>query len=348
MLHATTSTEAAAHAAGADRNRWLLLALRLRARPSNARVKTWRRLQQIGALSLKNSVYVLPNSAQALEDFEWLRSEVQGLKGEANVFSASSVNGLDEQEIIEQFQIVRAGDYKHLIKDLRTTHAQTRRASSRDQDLARTVRQLADRLTRLRAIDFFAAPGREQAEQALTILERSMRPLAETRPTTPGPQINPKDYQGRVWVTRPRPGVDRFACAWLISRFIDRRATFDFVVDPKDVPHAVPFDMYGAGFAHEGDMCTFEVLQARFHIVDAGVRRIAEIVHDIDLKDDRFRSAQAPGIATLIDGLRAAFSDDTALLAQGIILFDALHRGLQPQQTSRSRRPTVLPKTFGG
>src|SRR4029453_2389212 len=151
-------------------------------------------------------------------------------------------------------------DYKHLLKDLRTVQARARRSPSRSQDLGRTVRRLADRLTRWRAVDFFAASGREEAEQALSLLERSMRPQTETRLTTPRPRFDRKDYQGRVWVTRPRPGVDRLACAWLISHFIDPRATFAFIVDPTDVPHAVPFDMYGTGFAHEGEMCTFEVL----------------------------------------------------------------------------------------
>ncbi len=116
-------------------------------------------------------------------------------------------------------------------------------------------------------------------------------PAARPRGASATPRLDPQAYRHRVWVTRPRPGVDRFASAWLIRRFIDRDATFAFAAAPDKYPEAVPFDMYqSGGFRHDGDRCTFEVLHDRFGIRDPAVARIAEVVHDIDLKEDRYTS----------------------------------------------------------
>jgi hypothetical protein len=335
----STASAPTARTSVAAWNPWLLLVLQLPARPSNARVKTWRRLQQLGAVPVKNAAYVLPNSAQALEDFEWLRAEIESVKGQANIFSASSIDGVDSDDIVEQFRTARAADYKRLLKDVRLTQKRVTRASNRDDDLIRKVRQLRERLTHVRAIDFFSAPGGEGVEREIRVVEHAVRRTAESAGTDAVRHLDPKEYRARLWMTRPRPGVDRFASAWLISRFIDPEATFDFVDDPGSVEDAVPFDMFGTGFGHEGDLCTFEVLATRFRIADPAVRRIGEIVHDLDLKEDRFRAPQAAGVGVVVEGLRAAFKDDSELLRQGIILFDALYRGFEPP-TSRSRRRT--------
>jgi hypothetical protein len=329
-------------------NPWLLLVLQLPARPSNARVKTWRRLQQLGAVSVKNAVYVLPNSAQALEDFEWLRSEIECVKGQANIFSASSIDGVRNDDIVEQFQTARATDYKHLLKDIRLTQKRVTRVSNHDDELIRSAQQLRERLTRVRAIDFFSASGGEDAEREIKAVEQSVRRTAESLVTQGLRHLDPKEYRTRRWVTRPRPGVDRFASAWLISRFIDPEATFDFVSDAKNVHDAVPFDMFGGGFGHEGDLCTFEVLASRFRIADVAVRRIGEIVHDLDLKEERFRAPQAPGIGVVVEGLRATFRDDSELLREGIVLFEALYHGIQPPKAAPSRATKSHSKTQRG
>jgi hypothetical protein len=313
--------------------------MQLPARPSNARVKTWRRLQQLGAITVKNAVYVLPNSAEALEDFSWLRSEIQGSKGAASIFAAASVDGLDDADVTEQFQRARARDYKLLLNAIRKLR--TRQSRRRDDELRRAARQLRDRLTTVRAIDFFSAPGASEAERALIELEGSLRraSLSPGKHAT-GRTMEVTDYQNRTWVTRPRPGIDRFASAWLISRFIDPGATFEFARTAREHPDMIPFDMFGGGFAHERNACTFEVLTQRFAIADGAVRRIGEIVHDLDLKEERFRPPQAAGIGVLVEGLRAAFTDDGELLRQGIVLFDALYRGLEAGASKTARNPT--------
>src|SRR5262249_3374383 len=159
-----------------------------------------------------------------------------------------------------------------------------------EEDLRRVVRQLREQFTTLRAIDFFAAPVGAEVEKALNQLEASLRrPSDAEAGKAKGDAMEVADYQGRTWVTRPRPGVDRFASAWLIARFIDPDATFEFAKTVDRNANAVPFDMFGHGFGHEGNACTFEVLAQRFGIGDPAVRRIGEIVHDLDLKEERFR-----------------------------------------------------------
>jgi len=279
---------------------------------------------------VKNSVYVLPNTAQSMEDFEWLRTEVIALGGQVNLFEASSIDGVEERQIIEHFRRARAEDFGRLRKDIkavRTTFAQSFR---NDEDGLRAVRGLRQRYEQLRRHDFFAAPGGAETEAALVALDAGARRSPKRRPETASRRLDARDYRDRTWVTRPRPGVDRFSSAWLIRRFIDPGAQFVFATTPERAPDAVPFDMYQTGgFKHEGDRCTFEVLQERFGIKDPSVRRIGEIVHDLDLKDERFRSPHAPTMGSLVEGLRASIPDDARLLAQGIAVFEAFYLSFQ-------------------
>ena len=317
-------------------DRWVILPLQLPARPSNARVKTWRRLQQLGAIPVKHAVYVLPQSTQSLEDFSWLRTEIESVGGQATVFTASTIDDLDEAEIVEQFRVARAADFKQLLADilLFERHARSARSPAR----AKELRGFRERLDHTKSIDFFSAPGSIDAETALTALERQLRrPVPAPAFAAVEEQIDPASYLGRTWLTRPRPGVDRFASAWLIRRFIDSQARFAFGTDPAAMPDAVPFDMYDAVFRHEGARCTFEVLALRFGVHDLTVRRIGEIVHDVDLKDERFRARHAPTIAMLVEGLRASFAIDSELLQAGMSLFEALYQGLQPAKIVNRR-----------
>ena len=321
--------------------RWLLLALQLPAHPSNARVKTWRRLQQLGALALKGSVYVLPNTPQAQEDFEWLRIEIESLKGQAHVFTASAAGGIDDEQLIEQFRALRGADYQVFLEDSRKARSQLTRMDADKR--RRTVEALELRLQTIRAIDFFPADAAGRAEREFLALARSLAPDSRARSRRADEATHARtEYQQRTWVTRVRPGVDRLSSAWLISRFIDRQPTFVFASDPGDRPDAVAFDMFGGGFAHEGDQCTFEVLQRRFCIADPKVSMVAQIVHDLDLKEERFRRPEAPGVAALVDGLRLAATSDDELVAHGIVLFEAIYRGLRPGDPVPDRRSRVV------
>jgi hypothetical protein len=188
------------------------------------------------------------------------------------------------------------------------------------------VARLRKRLTDIVRIDFFGAAGREAAEGRVSALESKLRPDGgghEPRRDV----LKREEHRRRVWVTRTGVHIDRIASAWLIRRFIDANARFKFVsgkgYEPK--PKELRFDMFAAEFTHDGDRCTFEVLTARFGIDDRALTAIAEIVHDIDLKDAKFARPEAPGIDRLVAGIAMAETHDDARLARGAIVFDGLY-----------------------
>lgn len=309
--------------------RWLLLAHQLPTQPSNARVKTWRRLQQIGAVAVRNSVYALPNTDACREDFAWIRSEIIALGGEAIVFAADALDEEDSAGILDAIQRARQAEYKALKRDLDRiappARAQRAGPSRRDQ-VSRGVRQLRDRFTALRRIDFFNAPGGAAIADAIDRLEFQ---LAEgiADPREVNVRVSPKAFRNRTWVTRPRPGVDRMASAWLIRRFIDPKARFAFAAAPDSAD--VPFDMYTGEFSHQGPLCTFEVLAKRFKITDQAVVRLAQIVHDLDMKDSVYGAPESPAVGRMVEGLRQVHAEDPPLLEQGIAMFEALARSFE-------------------
>jgi hypothetical protein len=318
------------------KRRWLLFVHQLPTSPSNLRVKTWRRMQQLGALALKQAVYVLPDSPSAREDFEWLKTEIEAAGGDASVFAAGSVDAWSDDALTEEFRRDRQAAYTALAEELEDHVRRLARPKRRQRAPSPSARQLAairERLAALERIDFFGSAGRDRVVTLITQLEAG--PASEAPPSSSAPKDR-RQYEGRLWVTRPRPGVDRMSSAWLIRRFIDVDARFGFVADrdaaPKD---AIPFDMFGVEFTHRGEQCTFETLCADFGLNDAALRHVAAVVHDLDLKDARFNAPEAASVGMLIDGLQLAHADDADLLSHGIVLFEALYRA-----TERAVRPT--------
>jgi hypothetical protein len=164
----------------------------------------------------------------------------------------------------------------------------------------------------------------------------STRGAAELTPA-PGSQA----FRGRTWITRPRPGIDRMASAWLIRTHVDRRARFVFGESPRE-RDAVPFDMYEGEFSHSGEDCTFEVLARRFGVRGEPVAWLARVVHDVDLREERYREPEAAGVAALVEGLRARHRDDHELLEAGIELFAVLVRGRETPGSTPGRRAAVV------
>jgi hypothetical protein len=331
----TRNVNRAQPAPGAGPRRWLILVHQLPPLPSNLRVRTWRRLQELGAVAVKQSVYVLPDTAGSREDFEWLKVEIEGAGGEAIVFSADHVDPAAEAALIEQFRQLRQQAYTELASELQRfqrPRASRPGPSGRRRDLAR----YRERFAAIERVDFFGSAGRDRVVALLADLEAAA-PSAGKGKGQParGRRGDAIHYDRRLWVTRPRPGVDRMASAWLIRRFIDSNARFAFITDVKAAGDALPFDMFGAGFGHEGDRCTFETLATRFGITDPAVARIAEIVHDLDLKDGKFGAPEAATLGIAIDGLQLSSMDDSTLLDQGMTLFEALYRSF-----GRSIRPS--------
>jgi hypothetical protein len=339
--------------AAPHRYRWLLFIHQLPSHPSNLRVTTWRRLQQVGAIPLKQAVYALPDTADAREDFEWLKSEVKAAGGDASVFAADNVDTWSDDALVEEFRRVRQELYEALARDVE--HALKRAVGARRPKGTRApaLRRLLDifreRLVAAEKIDFFGSAGRDRVLTLLRQLEERIEGTSrQAEPSGQGDRSGRMaSFQGRSWITRPRPGVDRMASAWLIRRFIDRQARFGFAADRESVPdHGVPFDMFGVEFSHQGEGCTFETLCSIFGIDGPALQRIAAIVHDLDLKDGRFGAPECSTVGAMIEGLQLAYQNDDALLEQGMTLFDSLYRSFDqssratgPRVTARPRRP---------
>jgi hypothetical protein len=307
----------------ADREpRWLLLIHQIPPKPSYFRVKIWRRLQTVGAVAIKNSVYVVPKTEETQEDFEWLLREIVKGGGDASLCEARFIEGLEDDHVEALFNSARESDYRQIADDARAIAERGFAGDGRlqvDVEVARLRRRLGTVI----GIDFFGASGREIAEGLISELERRLHARA-----TPLPPTTPRDeLRGRTWVTRKGVHIDRIASAWLICRFVDPDARFKFVPARgyRPEPGEVRFDMFEAEFTHEGDQCTFEVLVARLALDDPALGPLAEIVHDIDVKDGKFGRPEVAGIEHLIAGLALAQRDDEERLVRGGDIFNALH-----------------------
>jgi hypothetical protein len=304
--------------------RWLLLIHQLPSKPAYFRVKIWRRLQQIGAVAVKSAVYALPASAETQEDFEWLRKEIVEGGGEAVICEAKLVDGLTDAQVRELFDAARDAAYEAITRETQSLRRAAESAETETRaDLRAQLLRLRKRLTEIVAIDFFGANGRESAEGLLAAMEEGLK---ENEMTEEQPIAAPLNLKRRVWVTRKGVHVDRIACSWLIRRFIDPDATFRFVAkDYTPRRGELRFDMFEGEFTHEGDRCTFEVLLSRAGLDDPALQAVAEVVHDIDLKDGKFGCEEATGIAHLIAGIGIAHDDDMQRIAAGAPLFDNLY-----------------------
>jgi len=332
----------------AGSRRWLLFVHQLPSHPSNLRVTTWRRLQHVGAIPLKQAVYVLPDTPEAREDFEWLKTEVTAAGGDASVFAADNVDTWSDDGLVEEFRRSRQEAYEELAGDVEQAQERVssprRRRGTRAPALSRLLDIFRQRLTAIERIDFFGSAGRDRVLTRLRELEeRNTGTRRSATPATSSSDVH-SNFQRRLWITRPRPGVDRMASAWLIRRFIDPQARFDFAPDRQTVPEGgVPFDMFGVEFSHQGDGCTFETLCSVFAIDEPSLSRVAAIVHDLDLKDGRFGATECATVGAMIEGLQLAYQNDNDLLEQGIVLFDSLYRSFEQSNRSVGPRPLVKP-----
>lgn len=301
---------------------WLLLIHQIPAKPDYLRVKVGRRLQQVGAVPVKSSVYALPDRPDCRESLQWILREVAAGGGEAVLCAVDLVEGLSDDELRGLFREARRADYEALAAEAREALATLQASTEEGRGPARTaLRRSERRLAALEDLDFFAAPGREAALAALAALRAGLS--ADRPPAAAAPRgLEP----GRTWVTRPGVEVDRIASAWLIRRFLDPAARFRFLpVAAAD--DGIRFDMYEAEHTHEGDRCTFEVLLERFELAEPALAAVGEIVHDLDLRDEKLARPETPGVERALRGLLRAEPDDAARLEKGGALFESLYRG---------------------
>jgi hypothetical protein len=311
--------------------RWLLLIHQIPPKPAYLRVKIWRRIQRLGAVAIKNSVYVLPQGEQANEDLQWVLREIVEGGGDGTICEARFVDGLTDAQVTALFHAARDADYAQITEEARRLERDTPAVPKPDKraQLEAELGRLQRRFTDIAALDFFGAQGRRAAEDVLSDLQAKLR-----GPGAAAGTVSSK-VRGRTWVTRKGIHVDRMASAWLIRRFIDDKARFKFVPGKgyNPDPHELRFDLYEAEFTHEGDRCTFEVLVERFGLAEPGLRAIAEIVHDIDLKDCKFVRPETAGIDHLIAGVAMAHKEDEQRLARGAAIFDDLYEYLKRKRT---------------
>jgi hypothetical protein len=298
---------------------WLLLVFSLPAKSASQRVEIWRKLQRYGMLPLRSSGYVLPNSAMNQERMEWLASAIRTYKGQASVVQAQGFDDLPSERLERLFVEARSRDYQKLMHEAKKVLALSpaRRPGGRLNRIRRRFLDLQD-------IDFFGNPLRAKVENLLTQADR-----ADTQ--TAGRKARGKsgEYASRLWITRPRPGIDRVSSAWLIRRFIDPKARFIFATEPSAHAEAIPFDMFcPQGFGHRGEDCTFETLQREFSIRDGRVKRIAQIIHDADLGDEKFGRIEGQGLDKVLNGWAKQGLPDDALLQRGMDLIEGLYEAL--------------------
>jgi hypothetical protein len=295
-------------------------------KPDYLRVKIWRRLQRLGAVSIKNAVYALPRSEERNEDLQWVMREIVAGGGEATLVEANLVQGLRDDEVEALFNKARDSDYEELAEQLRkAARLVPRRGKLKEatrRKLEAELERHAQRLEEIAAIDFFHASSRETAAGLL----QELRQRVAERPSGVS-DAEPESYRGRTWVTRKGIHVDRMASAWLIRRFIDPAARFKWVPPKGYVPDdgELRFDMYEAEFTHVGNLCSFEVLLLRTGQKDRALQAIAEIVHDIDIKDDRYRRPETAGVASLVAGIALTSADDDERLARASAALDQLY-----------------------
>jgi hypothetical protein len=250
------------------------------------------------------------------ERFEWLATSIRNLKGQASVAQVAAFDNLGADELEKLFTVARTEDYERLYGELKKL-ARSREGRNALPRIKRHLQQVAD-------IDFFGAPARAKVEGLIQQIETG------AAPTRVKAKHDPKDYIGRIWITRPRPGIDRVSSAWLIRRFIDGQAKFIFDRNASAHPQAIPFDMFQAGgFGHVGDDCTFETLVRSFGIRDSRVRLMAQAVHDADLADERFGRDEALGIDRVLDGWNKQSLSDDELLRRGMDLIEGLYNGIR-------------------
>lgn len=292
---------------------WLLLVFSLAKKGASLRVSVWRKLQRYGVVPLGNSGYLLPNSAENRERFEWLATTIRSQHGDASVVEVRSIDNWSTPQLKRQFSEARSKDYRELLKDLKAAPIAAKGRTAR-------MSRLRQRFQEIVSIDFFGSPLRDQVERALNHSNSTHPEIASACR---------REYQKRVWVTRPRPGVDRVTSAWLIRKFIDPKARFAFSTESRKPAGSVPFDMYQGGFGHRAEDCTFETLTKAFRIGDKSVGVIAQIVHDADLFDSKFGRQEGFGIDAVMKGwARQGFSDEE-LLDRGMQLAEGLYQSLK-------------------
>jgi hypothetical protein len=305
---------------------WIVFSYSLPSQASTPRVTLWRRLRRLGAISPTGSVYILPARDECVEAFQWLAQEIRQAEGEALVMHVPQFEGVNDGQLIALFNQARQEEYEEIAMQLGDLERQIEAGDEATalRDWQSTLHKLQKQHAEVARIDYFQSPqGTAVAAQLNRI---SQKLLPDDRAESPITKATLAQYQDSQWVTRPRPHVDRLACAWLIRRYLNPDAVIRYSQAPE--PDEVAFDMEGATFSHQGNLCTFEVMIRAFALDEAALFLMAEIVHEIDLRDGRYQRPETSGIDATLRGWLLAGLPDSELEAHGVALFDGLFAAL--------------------
>ena len=298
---------------------WLLLLYSLPTRQKTGRVAIWRRLKKFGAIQIKTSTYLLPDNPPQYEHFQWLAQQIRDFGGDATLVRVQEIEGMPNEKLIALFNRARDEEYGTIKTALHRFLARGRKTNPETKavELERLTRQFRS----IREIDFFQSARGQDVEMLLRRAEGTSKKTL--------PQLEAKNYRGKIWLTRPHPEIDRVGSAWLIRKFVDPRAKFIFAASVPSNREVLPFDMVDVEFSHHGDCCTFETLIRRFGIEDKAVRKIAEMIHDTDLEDEKFQRSECIGIDRVLKGWAKSGMTDDQILLHGFECFDGLYAFLQ-------------------
>ena len=316
---------------------WLVFFYTVPSKPVNKRMKIWRRLIKAGALHFKGSVYILPFSDDNLEFFQWLISEINAMGGEGAFVRTGNIETVKNSEIVKLFNQQKDNEYKRIEKELdeieRRLQSIKKGTKSLDgKKLLAQINKLIREFEDARRTDFFDAGYGSLLVKRIEAAYEEIRNIEgfKGKKEKAAEVIirNIADYRGRTWVTRKKPFVDRIASAWLIKRFIDKKAVFEFI-DESDMndldDNLLTFDMKDGIFTHIGNLCTYEVILRSFGLKNRELQKIGEIVHEIDIKDGRYRASEAQGVEDILIGIRKTSENDLQVLEKGITVFDMLY-----------------------
>jgi hypothetical protein len=318
---------------------WLVLVSTLPGQNGALRIRAWRTLKALGAATLRDGVYVLPERPELADALAAQQLDIAGSGGSAFVFSLTGQSEGDDSALRALFN--RDAGYGDLALSV---EAELSKLTGRGEvEARRGLRRLCREAAAIEAIDYFGSPSRDHAKLGLAALEAALqKKFSPDEPTAVDvaiPALEARDYRKRVWATRSRLWVDRVACVWLIGRFIDRKASFVWLDDPATCPaDAIGFDFDGAAFSHSNGLSTFEVLLESFGFAgDPALARIAAIVHALDIGGSTV--PEAAGFEAMLLGLRDRCRSDDELAAKTSDVFDSLHRAFGEPVPPRGTNP---------
>ncbi|MDM0117884.1 chromate resistance protein [Variovorax sp. J22R133] len=302
-------------------------------------MRVWRGLKALGCVALRDGAHLLPARPEHEQALQELGDECLREGGTSWLMTVQPRSAEEATTYRQLFD--RSEDYAELRKAWKEAHRGL--ASMGAPELARLQRKLQREFDAARAIDFFPGEASVEADAAWTDFNDHIEALLS--PDEPHesegriPRLDATEYQGRLWATRRRLWVDRVASAWLIRRFIDRDARFQWLAKPSDCPkRALGFDFDGATFTHMGDRVTFETLLASFGLEgDPALVRLGSIVHALDVGGDA--APEAKGFEAVMSGARERLSDDDALLGEMSTVLDSLHAHFQREAQPNSDKP---------